>query len=794
MRRRRTRFFGIHALVINSLLLVAAATFSANAFANPPMVEPLADTTLSGSAQTFKWSANGVSVKKFWLYIGTTVGGRDLANSGDLGLDTEYDVIGMPVDGSTIHARLWYYHSSRWFYQDGSYTAANIDAKQSPPKLISPNNNSELTGGTATFEWRDNNTPVNYWWLYIGSRKGGFDLYNSGPSLRAQTSATINNLPVDGSNAYVRLWFRTRADGWQYADTTYSTNDGSTDDGNDGSLVEVVAVAQQDGNQFHLEIDQQQVATFDLTSTTGDLTNATPVFQTYSYRHDESVDTAEIRVDLPGLVGQARVREIRVDGEIYPTVSSNAYKSGHLSDGDCRDGTFETEIIHCPGFIEYFIDNRFDSRVEIVAVGQQGGEAIELEINGQQVATFNNLSSAGSQFDQSPAFDTYTYVHPNRISSAELRVIFNDQQGNVRIREVRVDGNVYPTTSARVTGHWNGECGSDAVGVDTIHCDGFALFSIDNGSAPASRASHAYNGVTRGRWNEINSQRMQFGDENQCQSKVNAIAESPDVIINSGDVISLIEAVNDGIQIIGLRGGTYPINDTIRLRDGQQLLGTNGETVVIDASAVDQAFQLYEGSTIANMSIVDARDSAVLLYDDNLIYRVSAGRTGYRNVENPNGTAIGVAHRGQNNCIVSVDAFESYNEISYPGSTCQAACANGGNADGIGIKFDAVHNTIIDGHAYRNSDDGYDFWQASTTYVYYGSAYENGEIPAKLSGDGNGVKLGRASETLDSTHYVYKTQAYNNNSNGFDRNTNTYLPQLVQTQASDNRGADYAGF
>jgi len=235
MRGTKTRTNSIPAFLIHLLLLLASVTFSANALADPQIVQPSAGSTLSGSAQTFAWNSDGADVEQFWLYVGTTAGGRDIANSGDLGKDTEYDVIGIPVDGSTIHTRLWYYSSDRWFYVDSSYTAANLDVDVSTPTMDSPANNSELAGASVEFKWSDNNTLVNFWWIYLGTTKGGADLYNSGQALRTQNSVTLNDLPVNGGPIYARLWFRTAADGWQYADSMYRANDGSTDGGTDGS-------------------------------------------------------------------------------------------------------------------------------------------------------------------------------------------------------------------------------------------------------------------------------------------------------------------------------------------------------------------------------------------------------------------------------------------------------------------------------------------------------------------------------------------------------------------------------
>jgi len=219
------------------LLTVSLLASACNALAAPEINQPATGSTLSGSAQTFSWSPNDVEesgdnaeVAKWWLYVGTSVGAGDIANSGDLGKDTEYEVIGLPIDGSIVHIRLWYFSSARWSYVDSSYIAATIDAEVATPVMISPASGSELNGASASFEWRDNNTPVNFWWLYLGSRQGSNDIYDSGRDVRSQTSVTVNQLPVDGSTIYARLWFRTTADGWQYADTEYFTANDDVDD------------------------------------------------------------------------------------------------------------------------------------------------------------------------------------------------------------------------------------------------------------------------------------------------------------------------------------------------------------------------------------------------------------------------------------------------------------------------------------------------------------------------------------------------------------------------------------
>jgi len=208
------------------LLFVASMVTSTTSVAAPSLSTPSANTTLSGTSQTLQWSAGGVDVDKWWLYVGTSGGASDIANSGDLGTNTQYQISGVPVDGRAIHVRLWYFSSAAWRYIDSRHTAASL-ANVSAPAMVNPVNGNTVLGGSADFNWQDNNTPVNYWWLFIGSKPGKNDFYDSGPSLRTQNEVTVNQLPEDGSTLHARLWYRTTGlEGWRSQDSTFNTPDG----------------------------------------------------------------------------------------------------------------------------------------------------------------------------------------------------------------------------------------------------------------------------------------------------------------------------------------------------------------------------------------------------------------------------------------------------------------------------------------------------------------------------------------------------------------------------------------
>ena len=91
----------------------------------PVITAPAPGSTLTSPSQTFSWTDSGLpGVTQWRLHVGTTVGAVDLHDSGDLpGTTLSRLVQDLPVDGSTIHLRLWYFESLTWQFIDFQYTA-----------------------------------------------------------------------------------------------------------------------------------------------------------------------------------------------------------------------------------------------------------------------------------------------------------------------------------------------------------------------------------------------------------------------------------------------------------------------------------------------------------------------------------------------------------------------------------------------------------------------------------------------------------------------------------------------
>jgi hypothetical protein len=90
-----------------------------------------------------------------------------------------------------------------------NYTSnpVSITAPAGAPGPTNPIPGATLTDDTVTFEWTAAGTQVSLWWLYVGSRRGGRDLYDSG-SLGTNLFETVPGLPADGRQLFVRLWYR----------------------------------------------------------------------------------------------------------------------------------------------------------------------------------------------------------------------------------------------------------------------------------------------------------------------------------------------------------------------------------------------------------------------------------------------------------------------------------------------------------------------------------------------------------------------------------------------------------
>jgi extracellular elastinolytic metalloproteinase len=190
------------------------ATYTASSLP-PAMVSPVPSSALPGPDVTFTWASNGAPVLDYWMYVGTTAGGKEILDTGSLGKDTlSRAVTGLPTDGKTLFVRLyWFVLVGGWQYADYTYTASATPF----PGMTSPAPGSTLPGPDVVFSWTDNGATVEAWELWVGKTPGGQEYFSGAP---ATTSAAVTGIPKDGSVVYVRLRFRIGGV-WSFRDYTY---------------------------------------------------------------------------------------------------------------------------------------------------------------------------------------------------------------------------------------------------------------------------------------------------------------------------------------------------------------------------------------------------------------------------------------------------------------------------------------------------------------------------------------------------------------------------------------------
>ena len=83
---------------------------------------PTPGSTLSGNQATFTWSA-GTGATAYWMDIGTTVGGNDVYQSGNLGNVLTTTAYTLPANGSQIYVTLYSYVGGQWLSNAYTYVS-----------------------------------------------------------------------------------------------------------------------------------------------------------------------------------------------------------------------------------------------------------------------------------------------------------------------------------------------------------------------------------------------------------------------------------------------------------------------------------------------------------------------------------------------------------------------------------------------------------------------------------------------------------------------------------------------
>jgi hypothetical protein len=165
------------------------------------LTTPTPGSQFTGTTVTFDWTA-GAGATAYWLDLGSTPGGNQYFQSGNLGNVLTVTANGLPTNGSTVYATLYSLVGGQWVANAYTYTAFN--ASSGLGVMQTPTPGSTLSGNQATFTWSAG-TGATAYWMDIGSTLGGNDIYQSG-NLGNVLTTTVYSLPADGSTIYVTLY------------------------------------------------------------------------------------------------------------------------------------------------------------------------------------------------------------------------------------------------------------------------------------------------------------------------------------------------------------------------------------------------------------------------------------------------------------------------------------------------------------------------------------------------------------------------------------------------------------
>ncbi len=110
-------------------------------------------------------------------------------------------------------------------------------------EFVRPAQSSTLRGAIDVFEWDLENLPVSNTIVYVGSSLGGREYAAS--SVGADTKASFENLPTDGSDVFVRIWYRFNSV-WASIDGTFT----SAESGNAPAIVQPGSVLDGSTQEF----------------------------------------------------------------------------------------------------------------------------------------------------------------------------------------------------------------------------------------------------------------------------------------------------------------------------------------------------------------------------------------------------------------------------------------------------------------------------------------------------------------------------------------------------------------
>ncbi len=167
---------------------------------------PLDGSVTADLSRAFTWTPISIA-QKYYLYVGTTPGGKDVVNTGEI---TQTTYTAHVSTNQTLYARLWTKLAGVWVYTDSSFSSLSAT-------LVYPADGTKNTDLSRPFTWSSVPNAQAYR-LSLGTTAGSADLADSGET--TGTSYAVQSLPV-GQILYARLQTKL-ADTWRFVDSTFA--------------------------------------------------------------------------------------------------------------------------------------------------------------------------------------------------------------------------------------------------------------------------------------------------------------------------------------------------------------------------------------------------------------------------------------------------------------------------------------------------------------------------------------------------------------------------------------------
>ncbi|NNF78440.1 MAG: hypothetical protein HKN05_10470 [Rhizobiales bacterium] len=223
------------------------------------------------------------------------------------------------------------------------------------------------------------------------------------------------------------------------------------------SLITIDAAGSSGAEIMELLIDGNLVATFENVSTTQ---------STYTYQADANVTANQVRVQFTndlydpanGIDHNLFVDRITINDRVFQTEDASVFSTGTWLPVDgIQPGFGRGEILHANGYFQFA---EAGSTIQIFAEGSEGAEIMELLIDGQVQARYENIPTAGNVF----VFQSTEVITADQVRVAFVNDVYDPANGidyNLTIDKIDIDGQVFETEDPSVfsTGTWLPEDG-----------------------------------------------------------------------------------------------------------------------------------------------------------------------------------------------------------------------------------------------------------------------------------------------------------------------------------------------